>query len=77
MACDCKHNHNGECRRYPMVNIIESGRTAWKFPPADIECAERAATAKKTKAVQVTEQTQNPAPKRATTRQSDKRKAIK
>lgn len=43
MTCDCMHETGGECRRYPKTDVAERGRVVWKFPPADVECGERAA----------------------------------
>lgn len=41
MGCRCRHDEGGECRRFPPQPVIEMGRTAWRFPPAQSECGER------------------------------------
>jgi hypothetical protein len=53
-TCDCKHNVEGECRRFPPVlcNNLEHDPNSlrfpgcyanWHFPPAIDECGERMA----------------------------------
>lgn len=40
--CDCKHERDGWCHRYPKVSITVLGKNVWTYPPADCECGERA-----------------------------------
>jgi hypothetical protein len=69
MSCNCKHNHGGDCRRYPPVRAVENGRNVWQWPPASAVCGEKA------EPEQVPAEGQNPAPKRATAPQRAKSKA--
>ena len=70
MTCDCKHNRDGQCRRFPPVRTVENGRNVWQFPPASAECGEKASPD------QVPAETQNPASKRARTAAKSKSKAV-
>lgn len=69
MSCNCKHNHGGDCRRYPPVRAVENGRNVWQWPPASAVCGEMA------EPEQVPAEGQNPAAKRATKPQRGKSKA--
>lgn len=74
MTCDCRHAAGGECRRFPPVPVIEMGRTAWRFPRAEVECGERAAVTPDTgEAEAKPEKGANTAPEAATKPQRGKK----